>query len=143
MKHSLSSIAVLLGTICLVSCTEPAAVAQDGSSDTPAAKVSQPASAVTDAELAEMPRDLRRTKIIEGFTCERMIQGQPGYVKYLKNGRGLVGHQAGDADFRWEVKSDQLCIRTGAFDEKCNNLPARDFDNEREWLLTALGKSCL
>lgn len=98
---------------------------------------------LTDAELAALPRDERRTKIIEGFTCETLTYGQAVYIKYLPGGRGVVGHHEGDVDFNWSVENDQLCITGWRINDKCSSLPKRDIDNEREVFLTALSKNCL
>lgn len=98
---------------------------------------------ISDAELAAMPRDARRTRIIEGFVCNRFIQGQAGYIRYLPGGVGLVGHHEGSSPFRWKVENDRFCVSGNHFEGKCDALPARDLPNERKLLLEALGKGCL
>lgn len=97
----------------------------------------------SDAELASLPRDERRTKIVEGFVCNRSIQGQSGFIKYLPGGIGLVGHQEGDVQFRWVIENDQFCVRGHQFQDNCSALPEEDLPNEREWLIGALSKSCI
>lgn len=98
---------------------------------------------LTDAELAALPRDERRTRIIEGFVCNRQIQGQAGYVRYLPGGRVLVGHHEGDVQLRWKVENDQFCIENGPFNRRCFDLPKEDLPNERETFLSAFSKSCV
>ena len=98
---------------------------------------------LTDAELAALPRDERRTRIIEGFVCNTQIQGQAGYVRYLPGGRVLVGHHEGDVQLRWKVENDQFCIEDGPFDRRCFDLPKEDLPNERETFLSAFSKSCV
>lgn len=97
----------------------------------------------TEATTASALRDERRAKYIEGFTCNRMIQGQSGYIKYLAGGRGVAGHQDGTVDFRWSVRNDKFCVRGVEFRDACGQLPKRDMPNEREWLLKELGESCI
>lgn len=98
---------------------------------------------MSDEEIAKLPRDQRRTKYMEGFTCNRMIVGQSGYVKYLPGGVGLVGHQEGNVSFSWSIKNDELCYRSHRWEDKCQQLPKRDIPNEKEWLLGGLAKNCL
>ena len=90
-----------------------------------------------------LPRDARRTRIIEGFACNRNTYGQSSYIKYRPGGMGLVGNQENESVFRWSVRNDQLCYEGTYFEDSCHNLPKRDMPNEREWLLNAMGKGCL
>ena len=98
---------------------------------------------LTDEELMALPRDARRTRIIEGFVCNRNTYGQSSYIKYRPGGMGLVGNQENESVFRWSVRNDQLCYEGTYFEDSCHNLPKRDMPNEREWLLNAMGKGCL
>ena len=97
---------------------------------------------MTDAEINALPRDQRRTKIMEGFTCHRFIAGQAGYIKYMKDGEGRVGHHEGYNSFTWSIENDQLCYRGYNFQDECHDLPKRDLQNERAWLIGALSKNC-
>ncbi|MEM8752652.1 MAG: hypothetical protein AAGF90_06725 [Pseudomonadota bacterium] len=97
---------------------------------------------LTDAELAALPRDERRTRIVEGFSCNMMLIGQPGRVEYRPGGIGLVSHQEGEVVFNWSIENDELCVRGVEFRDRCSALPRADLPNEREWLTTALGKGC-
>ena len=98
---------------------------------------------LTDEELMALPRDARRTRIIEGFVCNKNTYGQSSYIKYRPGGMGLVGNQENESVFRWSVRNDQLCYEGTYFEDSCHNLPKRDMPNERKWLLTAMGRGCL
>lgn len=97
---------------------------------------------LSDAELAALPRDERRTKILEGFTCNRFVNGQLGYVKYLTNGEGRFGHQEGYVSFTWSIEDDRICYRSPNFSDSCDALPARNLPKERDWLIGEFAKNC-
>lgn len=98
---------------------------------------------LTDEELMALPRDARRTRIIEGFQCDYTHYGQTAYMKYLSGGMGLAGNHEGENVFRWKVANDQFCLSGTYFEDKCYDLPKVDMPDERDWLLAALSRGCL
>ena len=98
---------------------------------------------MSDEEIAKLPRDQRRTKWVEGFTCERLLRGQAFVFKYKKGGVATVRVHEGQRSFRWSIKNDQFCYDGDYFTGECQDLPKRDIPNEKEALLGWLGASCL
>ncbi len=98
---------------------------------------------MSEAEIAKLPRDERRTKYLEGFTCERMYKGQPAYLRYFKGGRGAFGIHEGETTFGWKIQDDQICIVNELNKKNCGNLPKRDLSGGRSEFLSKFRRNCL
>lgn len=115
------------------------ATESDGSQGQPGASERQ----LTDEEIAALPRDERRTKYIEGFSCNRYVYGQPGFIRFEPRGVGYFGHQEDDVKFKWWVRDDKYCTQyPSQIDPYCVDFPKRDMVNERDKIQTWLRKGC-
>lgn len=108
------------------------------------AKKGETGERMTEAEIEALPRDERRTKYIEGFSCSRYIQGQVGFLRYEEGGVGYFGHQEDDVKFTWWVRDDKYCLKLpNRVEPRCVDFPARDVPNERAEITKWLQRSCI
>ncbi len=99
---------------------------------------------LTDAEIEALPRDQRRTKYIEGFSCSMYIYGQLGFVRFEPGGVGYLGHQEGDVKFSWWIEDDEYCTQyPSQVEPVCSLLPKRRLPDERATFRQWLTESCV
>ena len=94
------------------------------------------------AEIAALPRDERRSKYLEGFSCEWMFKGQPAYTRYTK-GRVAYGHHEGETTSSWKIRDDKICFVTERNKKTCYNLPKKDLAGGKTEFLSIFQKSCI
>lgn len=99
---------------------------------------------LTEAEIEALPRDERRTKYIEGFSCSMFIYGQVGFMRFEPGGVGYAGHQEDSVKFAWWVRNDQYCTQyPRQVEPRCSDLPKRRLPDEREAFQKWMTKSCI
>lgn len=152
---SLFKILSMCFAVCLLAACEqatgerPSATIGHGSQDERRqAKIDQalrekkPENDLTAAEIAALPRDQRRTKYLEGFSCEWMFQGQPAYTRYSK-GRVAYGHHEGETTSSWKIKDDTICFVTERNKKSCYNLLKKDLPGGESEFLKIFQKGCI
>lgn len=102
----------------------------------------KPQKELTSAEIAALPRDQRRAKYLEGFSCEWMFQGQPAYTRYTK-GRVAYGHHEGETTSSWKIQDDRICFVTERNKKTCYNLPKKDLPGGESEFLKIFQKGCI
>ena len=95
---------------------------------------------LSEAEISALPRDERRTKYLEGFSCDWMYKGQPAYIRYSSGGIVAVGHHEGEATSRWKIKSDEICFVSERGKKSCHNLPKHDLAGGKDEFLSNFRK---